>query len=184
LKWQRRSKVPPNARCVPSYDFSTQIERPAEIHKQIVAVYGHVMNRPSVTKWCREFSERRTDVHDEQRSGKPPLISDDLLQETEGEIRANRGVTIRELHHIIPKVSKTTVHEAGTEKLGYRKLCARWVSKILRDDHKCASGKIQVGYIGPSAVQSGLRAQRFPLVSSPKEACKTSTMMIRCKKKS
>jgi len=24
LKWQRRSKVPPNERCVPSYDFSTQ----------------------------------------------------------------------------------------------------------------------------------------------------------------
>ena len=24
FKWQRRSKVPPNARCVPSYDFSTQ----------------------------------------------------------------------------------------------------------------------------------------------------------------
>ena len=24
MKWQRRSKVPPNARCVPSYDFSTQ----------------------------------------------------------------------------------------------------------------------------------------------------------------
>ena len=23
LKWQSRSKVPPNARCVPSYDFST-----------------------------------------------------------------------------------------------------------------------------------------------------------------
>ena len=24
MKWQRRSKVPPNARCVPSYDFSMQ----------------------------------------------------------------------------------------------------------------------------------------------------------------
>ena len=24
MKWQRRSKFPPNARCVPSYDFSTQ----------------------------------------------------------------------------------------------------------------------------------------------------------------
>ena len=23
MKWQRRTKVPPNARCVPSYDFST-----------------------------------------------------------------------------------------------------------------------------------------------------------------
>ena len=49
-------------------------ERPAEIHKQIVAVYGNVMNRQNVTKWCREFSERRTDVHDEQRSDRPSLM--------------------------------------------------------------------------------------------------------------
>jgi predicted transcriptional regulator len=52
-------------------------ERPVEIHKQIVAVYGKVMNRQNVTKWCREFSEGRTDVHDEQGSGKPSVISDD-----------------------------------------------------------------------------------------------------------
>ena len=45
-------------------------ERPAEIHKQIVAVCGNVMNRQNVTKWCREFSEGRTDVHDEQRNGR------------------------------------------------------------------------------------------------------------------
>jgi hypothetical protein len=43
---------------------------------------------------------------------------------------------IRELHHIIPKVSKTTIHEAMTEKLGYRKLCARWLPKMLTDNHK------------------------------------------------
>jgi len=52
-------------------------EGPAEIHKQIVAVYGNVMNGQNVTKWCREFSEGRTDVHDEQRSGRPSLISDE-----------------------------------------------------------------------------------------------------------
>ena len=113
-----------------------KIELPAEIHKQIVAVYGNVMNRQNATKWCREFSEGRTDVHDEQRSGRPSLISDDLLQEIEGEIRANRRVTIRLLHYIIPQVSKTTIHEAVTEKLGYRKLCARWVLKMLTGDHK------------------------------------------------
>jgi len=55
-------------------------ERPAEIHKHIVAVYGNVMNCQNVTKWCREFSEGRTDVHDEQRSNRPSLISDDILQ--------------------------------------------------------------------------------------------------------
>jgi len=31
-----------------------------EIHKQIVAVYGNVMNRQNMTKWCREFSKRGT----------------------------------------------------------------------------------------------------------------------------
>jgi len=43
-------------------------ERPVEIHKQIVAVYGNVMNRHNVMKWCHEFSEGRTDVHNEQSS--------------------------------------------------------------------------------------------------------------------
>jgi hypothetical protein len=57
------------------------------------------------------------------------LISDDLLQKTEGEM-------IRELHHIIPEVSKTTIHATVTEKLGYRKLCASWMPKLLMDDHK------------------------------------------------
>jgi len=57
----------------------------------------------------------------------------------------------------------------------------------FRARHHCASGKIQVGYTGPSAVQSGPQAQRFPLVSSPKEKYrweKSSTTMMRCKKKS
>ena len=116
--------------------FNTKCECPGEIHKQIIAVYGNIMNPQNVTKLCREFSEGRTDVHDEQRSGRPSLISYDLLQEIEREIRANRRVTIRELHHIIPEVSKTTIHEAVTERLGYRKLCARWVPKILTDDRK------------------------------------------------
>ena len=54
-------------------------ERPAEIHKQIVAVYGNVIQRQNVTKWCREFSEERADIHDEQRSGWSSLTSDDFL---------------------------------------------------------------------------------------------------------
>jgi hypothetical protein len=36
-------------------------EHPAEVHKQIVAVCGDVMNWQNVTKWCHEFSEERTD---------------------------------------------------------------------------------------------------------------------------
>jgi hypothetical protein len=94
------------------------------------------MNKQNVTKWCSEFSLGRTDVHDEQKSGRPSLISDDFLQENEGEIRANRRLTIRELHHTITEVSKTAIHKAVTEKIGYRKLFSRWVPKILSDGHK------------------------------------------------
>jgi hypothetical protein len=37
--------------------LNAKFERVAEIHIQIVAVCGNVMNRQNVTKWCREFSE-------------------------------------------------------------------------------------------------------------------------------
>jgi hypothetical protein len=86
-----------------------------------------------------------------------------------------------ELQHIIPEVSKTTIHEAVREKLGYRKLCARWVPKILTITKRnwCASGKIQVGYIGPSALQPGPRAHRFPLVSSPTETSRWENSLRR-----
>jgi hypothetical protein len=39
--------------------------RPGKMHKQIFAVHADVMNQRNVSKWCREFSEGRTYVHDE-----------------------------------------------------------------------------------------------------------------------
>jgi hypothetical protein len=106
-------------------------EHQIEIHKQIVAVYGDVMNQQNVMKWCREFFEGKTDVHDKQRSSRPSVISDDL-QKIEGEIHANQCRMIRELYHIIPKECKITIHEAVTEKLGYRKLFTHWVLRDYR----------------------------------------------------
>ena len=65
---RRQSKVPPNARCHSVIRFlNAKGERPAEIHKQVVAVYGNVMNRQNVTKWCRKFSKGRTDDDDEMQ---------------------------------------------------------------------------------------------------------------------
>jgi len=51
--------------------LNAKCERPAEIHKQIVAVCGNVMNRQNVTKCCLEFSKGRTDIHDEQTCSGP-----------------------------------------------------------------------------------------------------------------
>ena len=99
-----------------------------------------------------------------------------FFREIGGDIRANRRVTIRELHHFIPEVSKTTIHTAVTEKLGYRKLCARWVPKILTDDHKTkrmgSALKFLTRYAqeGDEFLDSIVTGdETFPLVSSPKE---------------
>jgi transposase len=94
------------------------------------------MNRQNVAKWRREFNAGRIDVHDEQRTGRPSLINNDLVQTVEENIRADRHVMINELHEMIPEVSKWLVHEIVKEKLDYRKLCAQWVPKMFTETHK------------------------------------------------
>ncbi|GFX03568.1 uncharacterized protein TNCV_4751531 [Trichonephila clavipes] len=111
-------------------------QRPVDIHKEIVSVYGNIMNGQNVTKWCRHFSEGRTDVHDEQRTGRPSVISDALLERTEQAIRANRCLRLKEMHQVIPEVSMTTLYEVVTVNLGYRKLCACWDPKMLTEHKK------------------------------------------------
>lgn len=106
----------------------------AEIYRQIVGVYGDVMNKRNVAKWCHEFTTRRTDIHDKQRTGKPSLITDDLVQKVEDEICADRHVTIKELQ-VIPEVSKSLVHETVKERLDH-KLCAQQVPKMLTEKPK------------------------------------------------
>jgi hypothetical protein len=96
--------------CSVIWFVNPKVECSVEMHKQIVSVYGDVMNRQNVTKWCHEFFEGRTDVHDKQRSGRASSISDDLLQKIEGEILTNQHGTIRALHYIIIRIRPYTEH--------------------------------------------------------------------------
>jgi transposase len=38
------------------------------------------MSEGTVSQWCRMFKDGRTNVHDEERSGRPSVVSDDLVQ--------------------------------------------------------------------------------------------------------
>jgi hypothetical protein len=59
--------------------FNAQNVRLIEIYRQLIAVYGEgVMNESNVRKWCRMFNDGRTNVQDEERSGRPALITEDL----------------------------------------------------------------------------------------------------------
>ncbi|KAG8238586.1 hypothetical protein J437_LFUL017934 [Ladona fulva] len=59
-------------------------ELAASIHWQLVETYGsEVMNRLNVTKWVRLFKEGCTDTHNEERSWRPSVISEELVQQVE-----------------------------------------------------------------------------------------------------
>ena len=61
-------------------------------------MYGNeVMNESSVRKWCIRFKNGRTNVHDEERSGRPSIVTDDLLAKVDEKIRENHRFTITEL---------------------------------------------------------------------------------------
>ncbi|XP_039618307.1 protein GVQW3-like, partial [Polypterus senegalus] len=109
----------------------------SEIHRQLVETYGpEVMLRQHVYKWVRSFKEGRTDTHDEEKSGRPSLVSEELLQQVDEKIRSDRCVMIDTLHEMFPQFSRSLMDEIVSEKLDYRKLSARWVPKMLTPEHR------------------------------------------------
>ena len=51
-------------------------------------------------------------------------------------IPENRHFTISEVYEQWSEVSRTVAYEIITEHLQYRKICARWVPRMLTDAHK------------------------------------------------
>ncbi|KAG5318318.1 MOS1T transposase, partial [Pseudoatta argentina] len=110
---------------------------PVEVYNEVKTAYGDTgMNRTSGFKWCREFKNGRTSVHDDQRSGRPSILTDDIVKKIENALRDDRRLTVDELSAMFPQISRSLLHETITETLGYRKLSARWVPKQLTDQHK------------------------------------------------
>jgi len=117
----------------------------AEIYRQIALAYGeNAMNRQNVTKWVRQFKEERTNVLDEERSGRPSLVTEEFLEKVDSFVRSDRHLTLKELHQMCSEVSRTVLYETITDRLDFQKLCARWIPKMLTDQHK--TSRIESGW--------------------------------------
>ncbi|GBN32315.1 hypothetical protein AVEN_259623-1 [Araneus ventricosus] len=89
-------------------------------------VYGETfMSESKVPKWCRNFDAGRTDVHDADGQGRKPMSTDDLVQRVDQAIRGNRRFTISGLSDLFPEISRSALYPIVSERLEYRKLCAR-----------------------------------------------------------
>jgi transposase len=59
----------------------------AEIQRKLCAVYDqNIMSEETVRQWCRKFKDWQTNVHDQERSGQPSVVSDDLVQSVDQKI--------------------------------------------------------------------------------------------------
>ncbi|CAL1281307.1 unnamed protein product [Larinioides sclopetarius] len=64
--------------------------KPSEIYRQIREVYGqNAMSDSMVRRWVRQFNEGRNQVHDEERCGRPSLVTDELVQAIEEKVKQN-----------------------------------------------------------------------------------------------
>ncbi|XP_066906603.1 histone-lysine N-methyltransferase SETMAR-like [Halyomorpha halys] len=94
------------------------------------------MSESRVRQWCIDFKNGHTSVNDEDRSDRSSLVTDDLAMQINDKILENCCFTIIELSEHFPQISWSLEHQIVVEKLGYHKFCARWVPKILMEDHK------------------------------------------------
>jgi len=92
--------------------FNAKNVKPADIHRQICEVYGvNAMSDGMVRKWVRKFNEGRDNVHDELRSGRPSVVSDDLVRAVEAKVREDRRFTISSLSLHFQQISRTLLYE-------------------------------------------------------------------------
>jgi transposase len=65
------------------------------------------MSEETLRQWCRIFKDGQTNVQDEERSGRPSLMSNDLVQSVDQKIYEKLSFTISVLSCEYPQISRT-----------------------------------------------------------------------------
>jgi len=109
----------------------------AEIHRRLSAQYGDsALPRRSVYEWIKRFQYGQTSVKDEERAGRPSTsITDSNVEDAHAMILENRRVTIDELANHF-EISHGSAYDIIHNRLGFCKVCARWVPKELTEEQK------------------------------------------------
>ncbi|KAG8326217.1 hypothetical protein J6590_047586 [Homalodisca vitripennis] len=76
------------------------------VSHQICEVYGqNAMSDSMVRRWVRQFNEGHSKVHDEEQSGLPSLVTEELVHTIDDKIQENRKFTISALAMEFPQIS-------------------------------------------------------------------------------
>ena len=107
------------------------------------------MNRASVFEWHKRFKEGRESVRDNQRCGRSEEgRTPELIGQIKNFIDKDRRVSIETISAQFD-VSVATVHTIIREELKMRKICAKFVPRVLRDqkERRCHDSREMVELI-------------------------------------
>ena len=94
------------------------------------------MNQASVFEWHKRFKEGRESVRDDERYGRSKEVrTPELIGQIENFMDKDRRVSIETISAQFD-VSVGTVHTIIREELKMWKICAKFVSRVLREDQK------------------------------------------------
>jgi len=116
---------------------------PNEIHLKFINVYGDSSpSFPTIKKWAAEFKCGRTGLKDDPRNGRPKsATTPEIIEQVHDTVLDDRQMKLREIAETIG-ISKEHVGYILHEELDMKKLCARWVPRLLTADQKCTRMKI------------------------------------------
>ncbi|UYV63353.1 hypothetical protein LAZ67_2003826 [Cordylochernes scorpioides] len=96
----------------------------------------------TVKKWVAAFKLGRISTEDEHRPGRPvESVTQENIHKIHVLVMLDRRMTVRQIEETLG-VLKITVDRIIREHLGFRKLSARWVPKLLTPDQKAVRRKL------------------------------------------
>ena len=114
-----------------------------EIHYELTNVYGS--SAPSYAQvkfWIGEFRRGRTSLEDETRSGRPSDATDEeMYNKVRDLVYSDRRVKVEEIANAL-HISHGSVSTILHDRLGMRKLTARWVPKSLSDEQMATRASV------------------------------------------
>ena len=107
-----------------------------ETMQMLVKAYSDAaMKRKALHKWYSRYENGYESVMDEQRSGRPTSITSQKDQEIKELLDIDRHITVREVSQRVD-CSVGTVYTIIQDNLNMRRLCTRWIPKMLSECQK------------------------------------------------